>query len=613
MALGFDKYSHLSIPKGEMNDFDKGSVHVTTNDFFFLRAVTSREVMPHESVRCNLSTFSRAVPMERPAYVDIDIVNRAFFVPYRTVWPAFTSFYDGLPYYGKLYETVPMFKLSSLQTFIIRDGSGNLTISGSTNTFFQEFTPSSVSDVLASDYRVTDEGGTNRYFHCTRLGKNFLHLLATLGYNYPTQFGPASEGRLGDYPQVIQETTALPLLSMLRVWFDYLSPSNFDLSCRISGSGTGWSLDTTYQPDQLFSVHHFDQTGNVLSWSDFAFLAFWLTMLPYEKDMYQCITRSPEISPAESTEGLTNESLSSISLSSGIVEGHDSRGYITRWLLDGVRGLSNLVQRNNFAGIRNIDRYLAKFGITLTSEQLQRSVYLGVQKQKLDISAQMSTVATSGSPLADYAGKADSLPFEQAKFSYKATEFGQFIVVSQFIPKMPVFQGIKREMLHLKHYDFFHSDLDNLGYVAVPRAEMAQLRDAGGFSSTVMPRANFVADGVLGFLPRYYEYKQGSNQNMLTGDFRFYSTGSQSYQGMELFRHINSPFTFTERQYFIGSWSGNLDRIFVNTDSFYDHFVTYYTVSYDTKQPSRKLFDILTMPDGEHHEKVKREVGGTQL
>lgn len=627
---GFQKFQDLKVALGAMNKFDKSSIHVTTNDFFFLKPAMCYEMIPKETLRVDMSTFARATPMTRPAYVDVDIVNHAFFVPYRTVWPQFTAFKEESKYDNVVPSRVPLFDTQNFFQFVLLDGTANLTISGSKQTFFKEYTPSGAADADANDVRFTDTNGNNHYFHMTRFGKQFIALLQALGYNFPVRLSSPTTGKIDNYKQFIRQMSALPLLSMLRVWYDYFMISNYDCTVAIE---VGTTPTLYYEPSQFFVPSKFGSTAGTLTVMDLAALGFWLTMIPYEKDYYQVITKTPVVNGMNNGQAVNSGfevdgQVVTDTVSPSVVFGGGNLGFenlddsiVTGWIMNVVNRLTSFFGRNNVSGIRAIDRYLSRWGVQLSYEKMQEAVYIGKFEQKLDISAQMSTSATSGSPLADYAGKADSLPYEAAHFSYTTNEFGQFIIVSQFIPKSPNFQGLKREMLHIKNKDFFTPELDGLGYQGVPCGEVFNTGSQNEILTLTPPSGgtfnpNYDAHKLAGFLPRYAESKQGTDKNMLTGDFRFYTAGATSYESMQLFRlRPTGPSlaNVVDRQHFIGSWDSSLDRIFANSDSFYDHFITYYTLNVTSYMPARKLFDILDDVDSEHNRSVKREVQGTQL
>ena len=91
--MGFtNTMAKLPLPNLKKHKFHLPSVNCTTQDFFNLKPVFCREVVPGEDVKINMSAFARLSPMVKPAYARCSMVNRAFFVPYRTIFPDWNDF-----------------------------------------------------------------------------------------------------------------------------------------------------------------------------------------------------------------------------------------------------------------------------------------------------------------------------------------------------------------------------------------------------------------------------------------------------------------------------------------------------------------------------------------
>ena len=66
--------------------------HITTANFMQFNVVFSRELVPDQSLDIDMSTFARLQPLPVPTYGKARIQNRCFFVPFRTIFPAFNDF-----------------------------------------------------------------------------------------------------------------------------------------------------------------------------------------------------------------------------------------------------------------------------------------------------------------------------------------------------------------------------------------------------------------------------------------------------------------------------------------------------------------------------------------
>ena len=145
--------------------------------------------------------------------------------------------------------------------------------------------------------------------------------------------------------------------------------------------------------------------------------------------------------------------------------GVNSAPFISEYALTALKSLTDFMKRNQLAGSKAADRYLARFGKALTSEQLGRSVYLGASMQDIQIGDIMSTSDTvngnAGEQLGAYAGK--GISYGNGHFDYETKEYGMFITVCSIVPKVGYFQGIDRTVKHLSKLDFYMPEFDNLG------------------------------------------------------------------------------------------------------------------------------------------------------
>lgn len=602
------------------NFFQKDSVHITTNDFFYLCPAFCREVMESEDITVDMSVFSRATPMQKPAYVDVSIKNRAFYVPYHSVFPQFNDFLtENRSNNGVTYSSVPNLTAWQLISFFIHEDQ--FTADGN-----RMFTVAGPSTGVECDIRVDCIGDTSlpsadrivHRYNFTALGKRFWHIVTGLGYNVALH---CESKNLKTMPNL----SALPLLSMLRIWSDWYRPTNFETAVSVKDSQ---QQTLVFVVDEFFTEQHWHTGLSVYPW-DICAIAQWLTMVPFARDYYNIAQPKPIASATsqniaiEDPTGSANNAVNSNNATNlgtpYIDDAHGSGSAITRWTIQALNALTNWMRRNQIAGYRTLDRYLAQYGVKLSSESLERAVYLGEQVTPLDVSAVFSQANTfvpdtsGGSLLGDYAGSGviDPRRSNGGHFTYSATEFGQFIIVSQFIPKASYYQGIKREMLHIHKFDFANGDYDALDYQAMPLCELVSF---GGTYGDVSPDAPIDFKSVYGFVPRYAEYKQSDNQDVLDGDFRVFSAGARSYKDMHLFRTL--PFKAgmsAERQYEIATWNAaQFDRIFANQDAIYDHFLTYYQFRVQSWLPLSRLFEQYG-PEQMQNDSSELHVGGSQF
>ena len=73
---------------------DLSCSHVTTMNFMSMQPVYYRHCIKKEHINLSLKSVVRPMPVEVPFYGTIRQNNRAFFVPYRLVFPQWDKFYN---------------------------------------------------------------------------------------------------------------------------------------------------------------------------------------------------------------------------------------------------------------------------------------------------------------------------------------------------------------------------------------------------------------------------------------------------------------------------------------------------------------------------------------
>ena len=144
--------------------FDLSCDHITTTDFFKIQPVYFKEMVPGEKININCQTFTRLSPLVNPMYGRCRIVNRAFFVPFRTIMKGWNEFITDVPYEGK-YLQVPLIDPSTLSA-CFTSGWASVVSSGD------------------SDFKVIGTDATVSY-RFNAAGRRIWSILCSLGYRYP--------------------------------------------------------------------------------------------------------------------------------------------------------------------------------------------------------------------------------------------------------------------------------------------------------------------------------------------------------------------------------------------------------------------------------------------
>lgn len=241
-----------------------------------------------------------------------------------------------------------------------------------------------------------------------------------------------------------------------------------------------------------------------------------------------------------------------------------------RW----AQSIQAFLERNNIAGGRYFEQMLARFGVKLKAEELNRSRYLGGNDFWVNVSDVTKTTSSSDignvqTGLGAQAGKGIALGKDTV--SYTCDEYGFFVTLFHFMPETGYVDGLERMWTRHDKYDYWQPELEDTGMQPIYNKELYAV-------STTNQGDN--PDGVFGYVPRYSEYK--FSNPVLGGDY-ILGSGIYSQQLMDsyhLFRRVsgnpvlNTEFVrLTPMQDFQGSAAyNNFDRVFQNTNQNFDHF-----------------------------------------
>lgn len=550
-----NKFQVKTAKPAAVNQFNNlSSDHITTSNFMEVQPVYYRHLTPaDETLSVNAEAYCRLQPMPLPTMGRAQQNIRGFWVPYRTLisrWNNFiTDTYEG----GTLSRSgVPYLTSSTIERFFT-----DAEISVPTGD-------SNLVDFIFSDGQQT----SLRRF--TPFGRKVYKVLLSLGYDYTVR-------DLGSITY-----NALALLAYFKVINDWYYPSQYvassPLSSILNAFFTGQQLQFTasdllscfryasavdmYNPDYFTSAFDYPEGPAVLNNTSVIFNDI---TLPQEGQNQ--VTLLPNRTASLDTGGLP--------------------GRLTEYGLHTLHALSDYMKRHQLAGSRSLDRYLARFGITLSSEKLNRSTYIGVKSSPLQFSSVDSTSSTDSAFLGDYAGKGQS--FIQDTFTCNPQgEYGVFIIINTFVPQVGYVQGIDRHNLHISNYDFYTPEFDALGNQAISKLEL--YNNVVGYTAN----SSDVVNQVFGFTPRYSEYKVP--RDFLTGDFRVRSVGADNLQAwhlMRLFEVTDYDDLVHDIDFVSGSDSKQYGRIFYeNTDNGSDQIHCIFRFHVNLASHQKPLYDV---------------------
>lgn len=570
----------LRTAKQKTNKFDMSNYHQTTGHFFSMNVNYIQELVPGSKIDFSMNTFSRLAPMPSPTIGNVKIVNRQFFVPFRCVMPNWNDFISQNSNVSSSYSVPLIYQYDFVRTLI-----NSKTIP---HPFLEEVdTPPLPSEDFTWDYYAPS--GDN-YFRLTPKGRYFVKIFRQLGYNFDLSCdvsGLVSEERR----KVTGSFSALPAMCLAKLFVDYYVPSAYNLSL----------YSTLINPD--FSTH----TGAT------AFLYALVSALytcNYQSDYF---VSAYDKANGPSSNLLTGISIPDESSSGNYVVATDSSGadahiniqtnkLFTQYMLDSLKALSGFLKRNQLAGYRSLDRYLAHYGVKLDNKVTNRSYYLGHNSVDIQFEDVMSLSDTDSASLGDYAGRGYSRQLDSDHVTFQTDEFGYFISVSMIIPRIAYIEGARRMVMRKSPLDFFVPEFDALGTEAIKRSEL-------------VPTYEDVYDGVFGFTPRYSSYK--SKLDDVTGDFAVRSSKTE-LDSWSLVRYFDSEhdgqfsLSMSHSPNFIRAVdSGQYNRIFYTLDN-YDKFKILYNNFVTIWQPMKRLYDVFDF-DNENGFNIEVDNQGQQF
>lgn len=525
--------------------FDLSFDGVLSQDWGDIVPIVCREMVPGDSFTCDASAFVRLAPLATPTYGRIHGYINYFFVPTRILlsdrkWEDF-----------------------------IRGGSNGKT------DYILPFVPAyAVKNVLS-----TTSGGLPVW--TTQESRRFRKLFTYLGLPDPNIFTGGTIDTGNRF-----EISLLPFLAYNRIYGDYFYPWGIDED----GDSTA---EANYFRRTNATNFGFQPNGGYSQYISMLGRDFFLTKRACFKKDY--ITTA-QINPQRGSTVLSR----TVTYDNGVYVSPDNLPAPDEYSTLGIsalgmklaNNLQKFLERNNIAGARYFEQILARFGVKIPAERLDRSEYLGGSDFYVsvsDVTATASSTDASGvtSNLGDLAGKGVGLGREGV--SYKADDYGFFIATLHLMPESGVVQGIDRMWTRHTRFDYFTPEFEETGMQPLYNSEV------WGDLYTRLTNLVYVEPsdtGVYGYIPRYAEYKFG--RPLLAGDFRFRIDSDPSFvsfsdmDSMHLYRVFtnddgNVPVLSPE--FITLSNSAPFNRIFQDTNDDFDHFWTNIQVKLGAVRP----------------------------
>lgn len=528
----------VNMPSGNksarMNSQDLSFPVIQTLGVNDTRCVGCVQMEQGERVHVQLNQFSRFSPLVAPTFGDFKIKTHAFWVPTRLVWRHYLEFMnDSL---DASFDDIKKPLNFSLKDIMDAFEEGGLLVDGPTWTTapgnYEKKGDGSPKYDLNKWDAATNVGES---YNFTPFGRTIFSSLQALGYSLPLYFMfDASNSNSAVYKWYHKESySLLPLLSFLRVFYDWLFPSQY-----VTQQGLGFFFLDDFVKDWY--------AGSTFNHAGYLQAMFPLLFNPYDKSFWTSLWAKPN-QVAQNTSGGRGQS--NLGLINRFPAGQDvkplllkqdstpfaSDTYLSQetesnkitFSADALRWLekvSDFVLRSNIGGTRVREFLKSHFGFVPSDIQSDVSAHLRTFVDHVVVQDVTNMSATSA-VLGEQGGKAYSNGNGSLKF--EASERGMLIFVTQVVPMSAYYQGtdINARAINSR-FDMFLPDFDAVSMEAVPRCALFnQYRDYRDWQ-----KVNFESLGeVLGYAPRDAERK--IKRAVLSGDFLFSSrnTGLESY------------------------------------------------------------------------------------
>lgn len=577
MASYLDK-AQINTAITENTKLDLGHQHITTADFMQCNVAYIHEMVPGEKIDVNMESFARLNPLPVPTFGRASMRNRAYFVPFRTIFRGWNDFITDAPHVfsdGKsnssIIPNVPTVSNDQFVNLFLNHVAANIgAVDSQSLVYLIPYTPGIDYITFAWDFKM----GSN--FYCfTQKGRQFLKVIESLGYKISWDIDNKTF------------YSAMPLLALAKVCADWYYPQPYTGSneyaallrlCNrdIAASYLVTALDIEYildiaayvQYDSDYFVSAFDTPNQPVAsaHSDFKLVNIDSivgitgnstntgTSISFTENGY---VSNRSLTTTDQTDRVRGANAPFITpLITGKFDSNNtpiiSNPAISEYLLHGLHALTDYMKRHQLAGSRAFDRYLARFGKALPAEKMNRSNYLGAAMQDIQIGDIMSTADTGSAQLGAYAGK--GMTYGNGHFDFSTDEFGYFIILSSIVPASGYFQGIDRQVKRVSKLQFWTPEFDSLGNQPITADEL-YVSNNGDFLAGSLQYNIDANNQVFGFTPRYADYKVAHDQ--LTGNFRVNS--------------LNGSNGFTSLLGFNAADSWHLMRTFDDTDFSYDN------------------------------------------
>ena len=485
------KFAKLPIAVGSRSKQNLSATTYLTQDFGRLSVLYHTEVCPNDDINLDVSQFMRMAPLCYPTHGSIRHDIRVFFVPNRIL-------------------------TKQPKDAATNEFSWDNYITGVSNNAHPYLLGTNIKYYLNTTGHL-DADGFYTSVKGTPYEKDCRRLISELGL--PEAFYQSLEASDDGI-----HINPFAFAAYQRIWWDYYRDSNLiseqEISKFVPTLVTGSNSTLTYkllvpryacfQKDYFTTAKLYPQSGSDASVARVDVATSLNPSIAATNSQLLGVTSDGLVGKVASSGSSGYPSIGSFNSSPNSVIGQLQIEVLRR-----ANALQKYLERNNIVGSRLIERFLARFGVSPTSEQLQMCEYLGGSSKTYDIGSVMSSVETatgsqtaasdafgqymiqggSGSIQGSTSG-AGAVQVNSGNVKYHAKEFGTLMVIGSIVPNVIYTDGLRRSWSRGvlgDRFEYLTPEFDRLGYEPIYQQEIYHEQNTNSYP--------------FGFVPRYQSYK----------------------------------------------------------------------------------------------------------
>ena len=438
--------------KTSRNGFDLSTKRNFTAKAGELLPIWCKEVLPGDSFKINLKSFTRTQPINTAAFARMREYYDFFFVPYDLLWnkanTALTQMYDNPQHAVSLDSTKP-FALN-----------GDMPYTDC----------KSIADYVSKMSADVEQYYGKNYFNYPRVDGT-IKLLEYLGYG---NFSPFAKSSWSESPLMANlELNLFGLLGYQKIYADYYRDSQWE---KISPS----TFNVDYLAGDNMKVDFSDTT---LSSFKENYNFFDLRYCNWQKDLFHGVV--PRQQYGDTAVVQTSDAVAGSPTEFSILALRQAE-FLQKW--------KEITQSGSKDYKDQIEKH---WGVSAADGFSELSTYLGGIASSLDINEVVNSNITE-SFAADIAGKGTGTSNGYIDFQAGA-RYGMLFCIYHFLPLLDYTSDfVNNSFMRINAADYAIPEFDRVGMEAVPLFKM--------FNPAVLGNSQY-ASKIIGYAPRYIDYK----------------------------------------------------------------------------------------------------------